>query len=288
MNFLQNIMNKQKIKILVACHKPANVPHDDIYMPIHVGKAISKYKEEMKNMIGDDTGDNISNKNPYYCELTAQYWAWKNLTDVEYIGLCHYRRFFQTKLTANNIDSILGNKFDVLCVSPIHERINVAHRLILATCLEDYQIFMYCVKKVQPEYFEMVKHFFSHGVVIPYNMFVMKKTLFDKFAEWQFSILTEMEKYVRLSGYSRAKRLYGYYAEMLLPIYLKYNHKKIRFDNWCSTIEGKAEGVKMRNIIYPLNDFLLKINRMGLKLDTPAVLVGFQIDGIDVGKVNPE
>lgn len=279
-------MGQNKIKILVACHKPTDVYEDDVYIPIHVGRATSKFKREMQHMIGDDTGDNISAKNPYYCELTAQYWGWKNLKNIEYIGLCHYRRFFQTKITVNNIDSILGNKYDALCVSPLHERINVAHRLILATCLEDYQIFMHCVKKVQPQYFETVKHFFSRGVVIPYNMFVMKKTLFDNFSEWQFSILTEMENYIRLSGYSRARRLYGYYAEMLLPIYLKYNHKKIRFDNWSSMIEGKANNVTMKNIIYPLNDILLKINRMGLKLDAPAVLVGFQIDGINIGKVN--
>lgn len=83
----------EKIKILVACHKPGPVYHNDIYTPIHVGKAISRYKDEMADMIGDNTGDNISEKNPYYCELTAQYWAWKNLHDVEYVGFCHYRRF---------------------------------------------------------------------------------------------------------------------------------------------------------------------------------------------------
>lgn len=36
-----------KIKILVASHKPDKVYCDDVYTPIHVGRAISKYKEEM-------------------------------------------------------------------------------------------------------------------------------------------------------------------------------------------------------------------------------------------------
>lgn len=40
----------------------------------------------------DNEGDNISGKNPDYCELTAQYWAWKNI-DCDYYGFFHYRRY---------------------------------------------------------------------------------------------------------------------------------------------------------------------------------------------------
>lgn len=65
-----------KSMILVACHKPCNMYNKGIYTPIQVGKAISEYD---LGIIGDDTGDNISQKNPSYCELTAQYWAWKNV-----------------------------------------------------------------------------------------------------------------------------------------------------------------------------------------------------------------
>ena len=41
----------------------------------------------------DNTGDNISSLNPSYCELTTQYWAWKNM-EADYYGFCHYRRYF--------------------------------------------------------------------------------------------------------------------------------------------------------------------------------------------------
>ena len=77
------------IKILVATHKPYWMPDDDVYLPIHVGKAGQKDI----GFIGDDTGENISYKNANYCELTGMYWAWKNL-QADYIGLCHYRRYF--------------------------------------------------------------------------------------------------------------------------------------------------------------------------------------------------
>ena len=65
-----------KIKILVAQHKEAKVYANDVYIPIQVGKALSQIDLGIQ---GDNTGDNISDLNPFYCELTAQYWAWKNL-----------------------------------------------------------------------------------------------------------------------------------------------------------------------------------------------------------------
>lgn len=79
-----------KIKIIVCYHKPFKFITNEVYLPIHVGRTLSKLKLPIQ---GDDTGDNISNLNNLYCELTGLYWAWKNI-DADYIGLCHYRRFF--------------------------------------------------------------------------------------------------------------------------------------------------------------------------------------------------
>ena len=54
------------------------------------------YKWMLENMIGDDTGDNISHLNRTLNELTSMYWAWKNydkLGNPDYIGFMSYRRF---------------------------------------------------------------------------------------------------------------------------------------------------------------------------------------------------
>ena len=101
--------------ILVACHKPCEMYNKGIYTPIQVGKAISEYN---LGIIGDDTGDNISQKNPSYCELTAQYWAWKNV-DCRYIGLCHYRRYFETVYTNDLLERIFS-KYDVILPRPVY------------------------------------------------------------------------------------------------------------------------------------------------------------------------
>ena len=95
------------IKILVVTHKKYWMPKIEMYLPIQVGLI-------NKNDLGylkDNTGDNISYKNPNYCELTAMYWAWKNI-DVDYIGICHYRRYFTNKNKLKRF--IIGKKNSIL------------------------------------------------------------------------------------------------------------------------------------------------------------------------------
>jgi hypothetical protein len=82
-----------KIKLYICCHKPCDVPKGDIIIPIHAGKAITK---QDLGFIGDDRQDNISNKNLYYCELSAIYWVWKNIK-AEVVGFFQYRRFLNLK-----------------------------------------------------------------------------------------------------------------------------------------------------------------------------------------------
>lgn len=71
------------ITIGIAMHKPAPIPHGRTYLPIHVGAAI--HPDVLTEIQQDNTGDNISELNPYYCELTALYWLWKN-NDSDYKG----------------------------------------------------------------------------------------------------------------------------------------------------------------------------------------------------------
>ena len=84
------------LKILVAYHKKSPIVKNEVFLPIHLGHG-DDYDYLAQNMIGDDTGDNISDKNLTYNEFTAVYWAWKNYDKIgnpDYIGLNHYRRFF--------------------------------------------------------------------------------------------------------------------------------------------------------------------------------------------------
>ncbi len=84
----------KKIQIFVAHHKEGFSFRSSVFVPIQVGKANSNISLKMQ---GDDEGDNISKLNPFYCEVTAIYWMWKNV-EADFYGLNHYRRYFTPKI----------------------------------------------------------------------------------------------------------------------------------------------------------------------------------------------
>ena len=77
------------IQLFVSCHKEFPVPNLPLLHPIHVGAALSD--ERIGGYLRDDSGENISRLNRRYCELTGQYWVWKNV-EADYYGFFHYRR----------------------------------------------------------------------------------------------------------------------------------------------------------------------------------------------------
>ncbi|MBF0332917.1 MAG: DUF4422 domain-containing protein, partial [Alphaproteobacteria bacterium] len=77
-------------RIYVAYHKPFARVTEPLYQPIHVGKALAQTDIGLP---GDDTGDNISDRNGHYCELTGIYWVWRNVKGLDRVGFCHYRRY---------------------------------------------------------------------------------------------------------------------------------------------------------------------------------------------------
>ena len=236
--------NKPTVKILVCCHKESYVPALDCYLPIQVGKANAKIDLGFQ---GDDTGNNISVKNPYYCELTAIYWAWKNLRDIDYIGLCHYRRLFDfwfhpyIRKEAKNVSveyveshkhilnpcKIIVDK-DVVLPTSIPFRINIFERHALNLNFIDFALLERIILDLYPEYRDSLKYIFYHSQDVPQrNMFVMKRDIFEHYCEFLFSILFEVEKHLKLSPYNYYHRVCGFMGELLLPLFCYHNKLRI-------------------------------------------------------------
>lgn len=224
-------MGKYKVRILVCGHKPGKWPNDrwmnnDAYMPIQGGKAISDMDLGIQ---GDDTGDNISEKNRRYCETTVLYWAWKNLKNVEYIGLEHYRRKFKTEITADNIGSLMkGKDFALVRTGAVSNP--VAKRLQELICKEDFAIMLDSILELYPDYRgTVVRYFYNNTKFPPFQMFITRREEYDKYCEFLFSILFKAEQRIRPANYTRLNRSLGYMGEYLLGLYCMHNKMKVKY-----------------------------------------------------------
>ena len=251
---------KPDIKIFVS-HRidlDSETIDNPLYIPVRCGAVYDE--RENVTMLGDDTGDNISEKRNSFCELTVQYWAWKNVK-ADYYGLCHYRRFIGlsdrydgyiddhgqlieprhlNKLIAREYGLSVSNKissiykYDAIGIIPADVKkiptLTGTHETIFdfwskgcINLVEDSVINMVIelIKVRQPEYYETAKAYLRQNKHRGYNIFILKKELFFRLCEFEFDILFCLEKKINCENYSeQMMRTPGYIGEVLSAIFL--------------------------------------------------------------------
>ena len=258
-----NQFSPNKIKYFV-CHTPGRksvCPQGSHFIHM-MGGSVFSTNDIQDDLIGDNTGDNISKKNKSFCELTIQYWAWKN-TDADYYGFFHYRRylsFYEDKFPTDDWNSVirpyLNNKtieelrlndiehiqkiisgYDVITPIPIdlkkvgfssvYDQYKTSPRLNI----KDINLLLDIIKDLYPNYSEDAKEYFSGRKLYLCNIFIMKKDIFFEYCEWLFNILFEFEKRSDMSLYSEEMyRTPGHLGERLFGIYFSYlcKHRNIK------------------------------------------------------------
>jgi len=214
------------IRIFTITHKPFTPPEDSMYVPLHVGRA----NASDLGYIGDDTGDSISHLNPYFCELTGMYWLWKNCHDVDYIGICHYRRYLI------NSTGLIFTERELLDILKTHDIITT--KLLTLTCSyyhgfgenhhqKDLDTTEEVLKEKYPEYGSVFDRL-VHGPHTYFgNIFITSKENYDRYCEWLFDILFEVQKRTDFTGYNDYhKRLFGFLSEFLQTVWIEYNGLK--------------------------------------------------------------
>ena len=226
------LKDMKNIKILVAAHKPYQMPKDDIFLPIKVGAALN---DADLGFVTDDTGDNISSKNANYCELTALYWAWKNL-DADYVGLSHYRRHFIMNKSQDKWQRVINRDFieakleeaDIILPKPRNYYIETSYsQYVHAHHKEDLDYTREIINEIYPLYIPAYDESMNSTKGHRFNMFIMRREYFDKYMKWMFDILFELENRLDISSYSiNDKRVFGFVSERLLDVWINTNKYK--------------------------------------------------------------
>lgn len=246
----QNGMSVIKIFSTQRIDKSCDYISNEIFTPIRCGAVFDKKKTDM---LGDDTGDNISHLRMTYCELTTQYWAWKNV-QADYYGFCHYRRYFclltptpqlddwstftipyldedgieKLGIEEENVHKVVEN-YDAISTSRVDlKKLNIPsvraqYKTGLHLHEEDLELVEKIIEEKYPEFSEAVHTYLDGTDLYLCNMFIMRRDLFLEYSLWLFNILDEFVKRADMSTYSvEGKRTPGHLGERLFGVYFTY------------------------------------------------------------------
>lgn len=209
------------LRIYTLTHKKFDVPADPLYSPLHVGRAMA----EDLGYPGDDTGENISALNCYYSELTGLYWIWKNCHDVDYVGTCHYRRYLinecEQVLTRAEYDELL-KRYDLITT----KRVQLNNSYYVGFSANHNQKALDAtgevIAELYPEYADAFYRLVRANETYFGNMLVTSKERFDAYAEWLFTIFSEVGARIELETGEDAyhKRVFGFISEFLLLVWV--------------------------------------------------------------------
>ena len=244
------LANGKSATLIIASHKSYPTPSDPLYLPLQVGAA---GKDSIPSFTRDDSGSNISTKNPNFCELTGLYWAWKNLNS-DYIGLVHYRRYFaKNRFSHKNSLSpkssadpkITKNLCRTLTTSQLEKLLETSNIILpkkrnyyIETLYSHYSHTMHImpldetrkiIENRYPDYLKSFDRLKSRSSAHMFNMFIFPKSLLNDYCTWLFDILFTLEKNLsknsELQSYSPFhQRFYGRISELLLDVFLETNH----------------------------------------------------------------
>ncbi|MCR4842291.1 MAG: DUF4422 domain-containing protein [Eubacterium sp.] len=208
------------VRMYVCTHKEYNENPDPFYRSLQVGAALN-------GDLGYDrdyAGENISRRNPEFCELTGLYWIRHNVT-CDVVGISHYRRYFIHKglPVDQRVCRELLRVYDMI-VPPVEYvewpsvREHYAHTHVAA----DLDAAVDAVARLYPGYLAAVEEVLSGRELIPCNMLVCAKPLFDEYCDWLFDILFEVDRHVDTSGRDAYQaRAFGFLSERLFYAFIK-------------------------------------------------------------------
>ena len=236
------------IKVFICAHKKVPLPQHPYFLPVQAGAALH---EPISGYQPDNEGDNISIKNPHFCELTCHYWAWKNLKNVDIVGLNHYRRYFDftrrwPQFSADkhfistdeflkwpyvfpNLGNIL-QKYDIILPIARHWRVSNTQQYANHHIAKDWEMLRQIIKERSPQYIPAFEKTMDHSnKSVGYNMFITHWKHFDAYSEWLFDILFEVERCIPPIDDPIQSRIYGYMSERLINVFCE--HHKLHIKN---------------------------------------------------------
>ena len=198
--------------------------------PVQAGAALSSRRH---TGLTDDKGDNISNKNRNYCELTVSYYAWKH-SHADYKGLCHYRRIFD--VSEGQMEALFerGREWDAILPYPSIHYPDISRQHNRYVKGEDWEAMLQALKEMEPGYYMELDYVLRNPYFYNFNMLIARREVFDDYCSFLFPVLARTEELADPKGWEREDRFAGYLGENLTTLYFMANR-----DRWKIIHAGK-------------------------------------------------
>lgn len=242
------------VSIAVAAHKPYRMPSDAMYVPVQAG---ALGRDLIPGFARDDecgaAGEGLSALNPHLSELTVAYWAWKTLAAngaassaatasaaaapapatatpaPDAIGLVHYRRHFAGSGEYGTLTH--AEACDLLAQAPVilPRQRNYVIESVGSHYAHTFQqahldMLLATVGELDREYEPALRRHLAGTRAHMFNMFVMRRDLFDAYMTWLFPIIGKIEREFDYAGLSAFEaRCPGRLSEFLLDTWLDTN-----------------------------------------------------------------
>lgn len=192
---------------------------------LQVGAALSDIRIG-KDVLLDNTGENISDRNFQFCELTGLYWIWKNAKE-DIVGLVHYRRHFI--MPEDWLVIMCAHNIDVILPVPLYVSPSIAGNYKSRHSSEDWNFMLNYLKTNLPEDYKLASKFFEKtDVYSPCNMFIARKEILAELCEWLFPILFACANNGGIKADKYQNRYPGFISERLITYFFEKNSKKYK------------------------------------------------------------
>ncbi len=213
-------------RIFVVSHVPPGREFGPDYSLLKVGGA------DFSAEFTDATGDSIASLNPFYSELTALYWIWKNYRcdSDAIVGMVHYRRFFsypsvtsvfrKEMISCKDIYSQMTSS-DILIPQGRYFKDGLYGQYAKSHVVSDLDACLAYLKDTHWLTDELEQRFKAEKTGAICNMLVTRKKLLDEYCSWLFSMLFTVEPTLHLSDREPYQRRgMGFLSERLFNLWL--------------------------------------------------------------------
>ena len=259
------------LRVFIMTHKDfKNYRYNRVYTIVADDKTELKEKYNL-DIIFANKGK-LYNLSRAYSEMSKLYYIYElyktGTYSSKYVGLNHYRRYFNFTDIIPNLDDIF-KYYDVILNSPIIVKGSMKEQFCKFHNCQKYDEILEVIKDIKPEYYKTALKTSKEKKIFICNLFIMKKEDFLKYCEFMYDILFEFDKrnnYTSdedLLNYSKElykdkyqqlyqSRLEAFLSERIGNIFYYQNFKKIKtfdFGNYKEINNSEDKSFKKKNIM---------------------------------------